>query len=34
VLEIAQPAVFADLGNGVLDSAMVETAAYCLEKRR
>ena len=23
--------VFADLGAGVLDSAMVETAAYCLE---
>lgn len=22
----------ADLGQGVLDSAMVETAAYCLEK--
>jgi hypothetical protein len=27
----APPAVFADLGAGVLDSAMVETAAYCLE---
>jgi hypothetical protein len=25
------PVVFADLGAGVLDSAMVETAAYCLE---
>ena len=25
--------VFADLGAGVLDSAMVETAAYCLERR-
>jgi hypothetical protein len=28
------PVVFADLGHGVLDSAMVETAAYCLEKRK
>lgn len=28
----APPVVFADLGYGVLDSAMVETAAYCLEK--
>ena len=27
----ASPEVFADLGAGVLDSAMVETAAYCLE---
>ncbi|KHK60933.1 hypothetical protein PI86_01900 [Burkholderia sp. A9] len=26
--------VFADLGAGVLDSAMVETAAYCLERRQ
>ena len=26
--------VFADLGYGVLDSAMVEVAAYCLEKGR
>ena len=25
--------LFADLGYGVLDSAMVETAAYCLEVR-
>jgi hypothetical protein len=25
--------VFADLGAGVLDSAMVETAAYCVERR-
>jgi len=32
LLEEAPPAVFADLGYGVLDSAMVETAAYCLEK--
>jgi len=31
LLERAPPAVFADLGYGVLDSAMVETAAYCLE---
>jgi hypothetical protein len=29
----AQLSVFADLGAGVLDSAMVETAAYCLERR-
>jgi hypothetical protein len=33
VLKDAVPAVFADLGAGVLDSAMVETAAYCLEAR-
>lgn len=31
LLSKAPPAVFADLGIGVLDSAMVETAAYCLE---
>jgi hypothetical protein len=31
LLKSAPPAVFADLGYGVLDSAMVETAAYCLE---
>ncbi len=31
LLKRAPPAVFADLGIGVLDSAMVETAAYCLE---
>jgi hypothetical protein len=31
VLKSASPVVFADLGAGVLDSAMVETAAYCLE---
>jgi len=31
LLPKAPPAVFADLGVGVLDSAMVETAAYCLE---
>ena len=33
LLKEAPPAVFADLGMGVLDSAMVETAAYCLEAR-
>jgi hypothetical protein len=31
LLQEAQPTVFADLGYGVLDTAMVETAAYCLE---
>lgn len=31
LLKEAPPAVFADLGYGVLDGAMVETAAYCLE---
>ena len=31
LLREAPPVVFADLGAGVLDSAMVETAAYCLE---
>jgi hypothetical protein len=31
ILKVAPPVVFADLGAGVLDSAMVETAAYCLE---
>ena len=34
LLKEAPPTVFADLGHGVLDSAMVEVAAYCLEKRR
>jgi hypothetical protein len=34
LLKCAPPAVFADLGYGVLDSAMVETAAYCLEARQ
>ena len=33
LLKNAPPVVFADLGAGVLDSAMVETAAYCLEAR-
>ncbi|MGF6370775.1 hypothetical protein OKW40_003525 [Paraburkholderia sp. RAU6.4a] len=31
LLKRAPPAVVADLGYGILDSAMVETAAYCLE---
>jgi hypothetical protein len=31
LLKEAPPVIFADLGAGVLDSAMVETAAYCLE---
>ena len=31
LLKEAPPVVFADLGTGVLDSAMVEVAAYCLE---
>jgi hypothetical protein len=31
LLKEAPPVVFADLGFGVLDSAMVEVAAYCLE---
>lgn len=31
LLKQAPPVVVADLGYGVLDSAMVETAAYCLE---
>lgn len=34
VLALAPPAVFADLGSGVLDGATVETAAYCLEARQ
>jgi hypothetical protein len=34
LLQEAQPTVFADLGYGVLDTAMVETAAYCLAKAR
>ena len=33
LLGLARPVVFADLGYGVLDAAMVETAAYCLEKQ-
>jgi len=31
ILKQLRPTVFADLGYGVLDTAMVETAAYCLE---
>ena len=34
LLKEAPPVVFADLGYGVLDAAMVEVAAYCLEKGR
>jgi hypothetical protein len=33
ILREAPPVVFADLGYGVMDAAMVEAAAYCLEKR-
>lgn len=32
LLESAPPSIVADLGHGVLDAAMVETAAYCLTK--
>jgi hypothetical protein len=32
LLNEVQPLVLADLGEGVLDSAMVETAAYCLHR--
>lgn len=32
LLKEAPPIIFADLGQGVLDSAMVEVAAYCLRK--
>lgn len=32
LLKEAPPVVFADLGYGVMDSAMVEAAAYCLER--
>ena len=32
ILKEAPPLVFADLGMGVLDGAMVEVAAYCLER--
>jgi len=34
LLKDAPPVVFADLGYGVMDAAMVEAAAYCLENRR
>ena len=33
LLKDASPMVFADLGHGVMDAAMVEAAAYCLKKR-
>jgi hypothetical protein len=33
VLGIAQPEVMADLGYGVMDDAMVEAAAYVLERK-
>jgi hypothetical protein len=33
VLGIARPEILADLGHGVMDDAMVEAAAYVLEKR-
>jgi hypothetical protein len=32
LLKQSRPTIFADLGYGVLDTAMVETAAYCLLK--
>jgi hypothetical protein len=34
LLKEAPPVVFADLGYGVMDAAMVEAAAYCLAKGR
>lgn len=34
LLQETTPTAFADLGYGVLDTAMVETAAYCLAKGR
>lgn len=33
VLGVAKPEVMADLGHGVMDDAMVEAAAYVLEKQ-
>ncbi len=33
LLKEAPPTVLADLGNGVMDAALVEAAAYCLAKR-
>ena len=33
ILGVAQPVVMADLGFGVMDDAMVEAAAYVLEKK-
>ena len=32
LLKDGLPVAFADLGSGVLDAALVETAAYCLER--
>ena len=32
ILPNASPRLFADLGSGVLDAALVETAAYCLKR--
>ena len=32
ILAEAPPIVFADIGYGVMDAAMVEAAAYCLVK--
>ena len=32
LLKEALPVVIADLGYGVMDAAMVEAAAYCLQK--
>ena len=34
LLKEAKPTVFADLGYGVMDSAMVEAAAYCFEAQK
>jgi len=34
LLKETKPTVFADLGYGVMDSAMVEAAAYCLEAQK
>jgi hypothetical protein len=34
LLDEVTPTIFGDLGSGVLDTAMVETAAYCVEARR
>jgi len=34
VLGVSEPEVVADLGHGVMDDAMVEAAAYVLEKRK
>lgn len=33
ILSIAKPEIMADLGHGVMDDAMVEAAAYVLEKQ-